>query len=173
MFLQRGTIWIFKYNSGLSCGHGSVVGIAAGYGLDGPGIKSRWGARLSAPVQTGSGAHPAPCTMGTGSFPRIKSGRAVTLSPHSLLVPWSWKSRAITLLPLWAVRSVQSLSVCTTVHFTFTFTRFTLVFKWFIRAVSGVGLQPLARGLMDICCGCCVLSGRSLCFGLITRPGKS
>jgi hypothetical protein len=41
--------------------------------------------------------------------------------PHPLLVPWSWKSRAITLLPLWAVRPVQSLSACTRVHFTFTF----------------------------------------------------
>jgi hypothetical protein len=29
-------------------------------------------------------------------------------------------SRAITLLPLWAVRPVQSLSACTRVHFTFT-----------------------------------------------------
>jgi hypothetical protein len=48
------------------------VGIATGYGLDGPGIESRWGARLSAPVQTGPGAHPASCTMSTGSFPGIK-----------------------------------------------------------------------------------------------------
>jgi hypothetical protein len=29
-------------------------------------------------------------------------------------------SRAIPLLPLWAVRPVQSLSACTRVHFTFT-----------------------------------------------------
>jgi len=29
-------------------------------------------------------------------------------------------SRAIPLLPLWAVRPVQSLSACTSVHFTFT-----------------------------------------------------
>ena len=27
------------------------------------------GARFSAPIQTGPGAHPASCTMGTGSFP--------------------------------------------------------------------------------------------------------
>ena len=31
------------------------------------------------------------------------------------------KSTAIPLLPLWAVRPVQSLSACTSVHFTFTF----------------------------------------------------
>ena len=48
--------------------------------------------------------------------------RGVTLTPHPLLVPWSRKSRAIRLLPLWAVRSVQSLSACKTVHFTFTYT---------------------------------------------------
>jgi len=58
--------------------------------------------------------------MGTWSFPGIKSGRGVTLTPHLLLVPWSRKSRAIPLLPLWAVRPVQSLSACTMVHFTST-----------------------------------------------------
>ena len=45
---------------------------------------------------------------------------------HPLLVPWSRNSRAIPLLPLWAVRPVQSLSACTGVHFTF-FT-FRLIF---------------------------------------------
>ena len=59
--------------------------------------------------------------MGTESFPGIKSGRGVTLTPHPLLVPWSWIDRAIPLLPLWAVRPVQSLSACTRVHFTFFF----------------------------------------------------
>ena len=51
--------------------------------------------------------------MGTGSSPWVKSGRGVTLTPHPLLVPWSWKGRAIPLLPLWAVRPVQGLSACT------------------------------------------------------------
>jgi hypothetical protein len=56
--------------------------------------------RFSAPVQTGPGVHPASCTMGNGSFPRVKSGRGVTLTPHPspLLLPWSRKSRAIPLL---------------------------------------------------------------------------
>ena len=70
-------------------GPGSVVGIATGYGLDCPGIESQWAARLSAPVQTGPGAHPASCTMGTGSFPGVKSDRGMMLTPHPLLVPWS------------------------------------------------------------------------------------
>jgi len=38
--------------------------------------------RFSALVQTGPGAHPASCTMGTGSFPGVKNGRGVTLTPH-------------------------------------------------------------------------------------------
>ena len=70
-------------------GPGSVVGIATAYGLDGPGIEYRWGARLSAPVQTGPEAHPASCTMGTGSFPGVRCGRGVTMTPHPLPVPRS------------------------------------------------------------------------------------
>jgi len=58
--------------------------------------------------------------MGTGSFPGVKSGRGVTLTPQPFLVPWSWKSRATPLFPLWAVRPAQSLSACTRVHFTYT-----------------------------------------------------
>jgi len=76
------------------------------------------GATFSAPVQTGPRIHPASCTMGTGSFPGVKNGRVVTLIPHTFLVPWSRKSRAVPLLPLWAVRPVQSLSACTRVQFT-------------------------------------------------------
>ena len=111
-----GTTWIFEHNSCKSdpsagsflllytyypniCGPVSVVGIATGYGLDGPGIESWWVARFSAPVQTGPGVHTAYCTMGTRSFPGVKSGPGVTLNPHPLLVPWSWKGRTIPLLP--------------------------------------------------------------------------
>ena len=36
-------------------------------------------------------------TMGNGSFPGVKSGRRVTLTPHPLLVPWSRKRRAVKL----------------------------------------------------------------------------
>ena len=69
-----------------TAGPGSSVGIATGYGLDGPGIESRWEARLSAPVQTRPVAHPVCCIVGTGSFPGVKSGRGVRLIPHPLLV---------------------------------------------------------------------------------------
>jgi len=57
-------------------------------------------ARFSAPIQTGPGNHRASCTLGTGSFPGVKSGRGMLLTPHPLLVPWSRKSRAIPILPL-------------------------------------------------------------------------
>ena len=52
-------------------------------------------------------------------FPGVKSGRSVTLTPHPLPVPWSWKGRAIPLLPLWAVWPVQSLSACARGQFIF------------------------------------------------------
>ena len=65
-------------------GRDSVVVIATRYGLDGPGIESRWGARFSALVQTGPGAHAASYTMGTGSFPGVKQpGRSLDHPPPS------------------------------------------------------------------------------------------
>jgi len=99
------------------CGPGSSVSIAIELQAGRSGIESRCG-RDFPPVQTGPGAHPASCTKGSGSFLRVKSGRGVTLTPHRLLALWSRKSRAIPLLPLWAVQPVQSLSACTRAHFT-------------------------------------------------------
>jgi len=52
------------------------------------------------PIQTGPGAHPASCTMGTASFPGVKSGRSVLLTTQTLLALRSWKCRAIPLTPL-------------------------------------------------------------------------
>jgi len=56
---------------------------------------------------------PSFLTMGTGSFPRVKSGRGMKLTPHPLLMLSSRKSRAKPLLPVWAIQPVQSLSACT------------------------------------------------------------
>jgi hypothetical protein len=53
----------------------SSVGTATGYGLDGPGIESRWGAQFFAHVQTGPVTHPASRTMCTESFPWVKRQR--------------------------------------------------------------------------------------------------
>ena len=128
-------------------GPGGSVGIATGYGLGGPVIESRWRRDFPHLFHTSPGAHSASCTMGTGSFPWVKSGRGrdtdpsppssavgyervelYLYSPYGLYglyrasVPVQWRnllySRAIPLLPLWAVRPVQSLSACTMVHFT-------------------------------------------------------
>ena len=60
--------------------------------------------------------------MGTGSFQEVKSGRGVKLTFHPLLVPWSRNSRGIPLHRIRTVRPIQSLSACTRVHCTFTYT---------------------------------------------------
>jgi hypothetical protein len=71
---------------------GSIV---SDYGLDDRaiGVRSPAGAEdfsCSLCVQTGSEAHPASCTMGTGGpSPRVKRGRGVTLTTHLHLVPRS------------------------------------------------------------------------------------
>jgi len=59
---------VFRHCLTIQGGPSSSVGIATGYGLDGPGIESRWGARISAPVQTGTPNQPIYCTMGSVSF---------------------------------------------------------------------------------------------------------
>ena len=60
--------FLLRNNIISSVGRESVDGIATGYWLDGPGIESLWGARFSAPVQTGPGAHPASYIMAAGSL---------------------------------------------------------------------------------------------------------
>jgi hypothetical protein len=77
-------------------GRGSSVGIATDYWLDGPGSNPGGDENF----QTGPGAHPASCKMGTGSFPGVKWDRGVLLTTHPLLVPRSGKSRAIPVLTL-------------------------------------------------------------------------
>jgi len=55
-------------------GRDGAVGIATPCGLNGPGFESRrgGGAKFSAPIQIGTGAHPATYTMGTESFLGVK-----------------------------------------------------------------------------------------------------
>jgi hypothetical protein len=55
-----------------SAGRDSAIGIVTRCGLDGPGVECRWRARFSAPVQIGTGVHPAFYTMDTGSLPGKK-----------------------------------------------------------------------------------------------------
>jgi len=64
-------------------GRDSAVGMVTRYGPGSPEIESRWGARFSAPVQTGPGVHPVSYTMGTGFFQGVKGpGRGVD-HPHT------------------------------------------------------------------------------------------
>ena len=95
------------------CGSDSSVGIATGYGLDGPRIESgseRDFPHLSRPAL---GPTQPPVKWVPALSRGVKSGWGMTLISHPLLVPRSRKSRATPLLPLWAVRPVQSLSACT------------------------------------------------------------
>ena len=95
-----GDIHVWRNNIGMHIrdigGPGSSVGIATELRVGRSGIESRWG-RDFPPVQTGPGAHPASCKMGTGSFPGVKCGRGMLLTTHPLLVPRPRKSRAIPL----------------------------------------------------------------------------
>jgi len=73
-------------------------------------------------------------------------------------VLWPRKSTAIPLLHLWAVRPVQSLSACTRVHFTFTFT-FQLhcgthsSFCGVIVILSSTNGRDIPVGLKSVCKG--------------------
>jgi len=64
-------------------GQDSSVGIGTYYGLDRPGIESRWAARFSEHFQTGTWDYTASYTLGTGSFPGVKRpGRGVDHQLH-------------------------------------------------------------------------------------------
>ena len=63
------------------CGPGSSVSIETELGDGRSGIEFRRG-RDFPPVQTGPGAHPTSCKMGTETLPGIKCGRGVLLTTH-------------------------------------------------------------------------------------------
>jgi hypothetical protein len=83
----------------------SSVSIVSDYGLDNRamGVRSPAGAKDFSSilcVQTGSGAHPASCPMGTWVLsPGLKRGRGVTLTTPPHLVPRSGMSRSHTSSP--------------------------------------------------------------------------
>jgi len=105
-------------------GPGSSVGIATELQSGRSGIESRWG-RDFPPVRTGPGAHPAFGKMGTGCLSGVNCDRGVLLTTHPLLVPRSWKGRAITLPTLWATPGLSReqftftvfyMSLCLSIH---------------------------------------------------------
>jgi hypothetical protein len=69
----------------------SVVGIATRYGLEGPGIESRWGEIFRTYPDQLRGP-PSLLYNRYRVFPWGKGGRAVMLTTHPLLVPWLRKS---------------------------------------------------------------------------------
>ena len=67
----------------ITVGRDSSVGIAIRYGLDGPGIESRWVAKHSAPVLTLPAAHAAFYKTSTSIFARVKRPeRGFNHPPH-------------------------------------------------------------------------------------------
>jgi hypothetical protein len=90
---------------------GSSVSIVSDYGLDDRAIEVRSPAEerdvsSNLCVQTGSGAHPASCTMVTGVLSQgVNRSRGVTLTTHPHLVPKSRMSRSCT-------SSVHHVSIC-------------------------------------------------------------
>jgi hypothetical protein len=86
----------------LQCGQGGSVNTATDYGMDGPGIEFRWGRYFSHTSRPALGYTQSPGTKDTGSFPGVKRpGRCADHQP--LLSLRSRMSRAIPLLPLWAL----------------------------------------------------------------------
>ena len=116
-----------------SCGPGSSVGITTELRAGRSGIESWWG-RDFPPLQTGPGAHPASCKMGTVSFPAVKCGRGVLLTTHTLLVPRSWKTRAIPLPTLWETPGLKRD------HFTFTFV-YICIFIYFMYILDSLRVE--------------------------------
>jgi hypothetical protein len=71
------------------------------------------GAKFSAPVQTGPGAYPASCTMGTGSFPGVKRpGRGVDHPPSS-------SAKVKERVQLYTSTSLWAFMACSRVTFTY------------------------------------------------------
>jgi len=105
---------------GVGGGGGSSVGIATDHGPDDPG-SNPGGRRDFPPVQTGPGAHPASCKMGTGSPPGVKCSRDVLLTIHPLLVSQSWKSRVIPLPTSGPQRACNGITLPLHIYFVYQY----------------------------------------------------
>jgi len=123
----------------LESGPGSVVSIVTGYGLDGPGIESRWGRDFPHLSRPALGPTQPPVKWVPGLSPGVKGGQGVTLTPHPLLVLWSRKSRAILYPPIGrtACTEPQCLykgALCCTFLFVLETKAFEAELKFMLRA---------------------------------------
>jgi len=76
----------FMHFTNISMGRDNGVGIETRKRARRVGDRILVDARFSGPIQTGSGAHPASCTMNIGSFPGVKwPRRGVNHPPHLAL----------------------------------------------------------------------------------------
>jgi len=132
------------------------------------------GVRFFALVQTGLGAHPASCTMGTGSFPGVKSGLGVTLTPTPSSAVVKKEQSYTSTPPMGCTACTEPQYLCkgalyltfykTRVHFTLYLLRDSSVLK----IVSGISvklfLQTKIRALL--------VSSTSVCFIIITATTR-
>jgi len=123
-FIKTHSIYVYI------CGPGSSVGIATGYGLDGPGLNPG-GGEIFRTCPDRPWSPPGLLYNGYRVFPGGKERPGRDADPSPLLVPWSRKSTAIPLLSPWAVRPVQSLSACTRVHFTFFYPSISVKYRYY------------------------------------------
>ena len=84
---QNGTYITIRIHTHNNSGPGSSVGIATDYGLDGPGIESRWGTRFSSQTDRLWGP-PSLLYNGYWLSPggKVRPGRAADHSPTSSAV---------------------------------------------------------------------------------------
>ena len=127
--IQMKNWYTIVYGQSSVYGPGSVVGIVTGYRLGWSGDRIPVGARFSAPIKTGPGAHPASCTMGTRSSPGVKSGQGMTLSPSSAVVK---KEQSYTSTPpMGRTASTEPQCLCKGALYHY-FLKFSVVFLLFI-----------------------------------------
>jgi hypothetical protein len=88
---------LFLFRTFLKCGPDSSVGIATGYGLEGPGSNPGGDEIFRTCPCRPWGPHSL-LYNGYRAFPGVECGRGVTLTPHPLLMPRSKNSRDIPLL---------------------------------------------------------------------------
>ena len=104
--------------------------------MDWRDLEGLQGARFSAPVQTGPGAHPASYTMGTGPFPGVKRPESgFDHRPHT--VPRLKKEKSYTSTPLW------TFAASTRMKITFTFIPVKLGVGLLTRLGVGQGFKPV------------------------------